>query len=471
MTTGDVLADRYALTRFLGRGGMGSVWAAQDEVLGREVAVKVLNVVHAPADALTRFRREARLLAGLAHPHIVTVYDFGADDERAWLVMELLPGPTLQGLLTDGGPPPIEAVATYGSQCASALSAAHGFDVIHRDIKPANLMLAGDGRCLVLDFGIARLAEPDGTTVTALTEAGMLVGTAPYVAPELVQGGPPTQAVDTYALGAVLFTLVTGHPPFEAETALLTLAQHVHAPVPHPLAERPDTPAALDELIVDLLAKDPSSRPTAEQAALRLDVLDIEPPDLGRTLVLPVQSTPATRVMSPPPPPAPAEDTPSSPVRPRRRLAAAAGLALGAALAALAIVWAVSADNGDQAPPPSTAHGSGTSTTRSTTTTSSTQPPTTSATTPQTPIDRLRDAVRQAAATGGLAGPLANDFSRRVSDLSRSVSQHSRKGYEHQINDFEHRLADARKKGQVSESTYAQIEAALQSLRGDSRGD
>lgn len=468
MTADDVLADRYALTRFLGRGGMGSVWAAEDQVLGREVAVKVLNVVHAPADALTRFRREARLLAGLAHPHIITVYDFGADDERAWLVMELLPGPTLQGLLTDGGPPRIGAVATYGSQCASALSAAHGFDVIHRDIKPANLMLAGDERCLVLDFGIARLAEPGGTTVTALTEVGMLVGTAPYVAPELVQGGPPTPAVDTYALGAVLFTLVTGHPPFEAETALLTLAQHVHAPVPHPRAERPDTPAALDELIVDLLAKDPSSRPTAEQAALRLDGLGAGPADLGRTLVLPAQSTPATRVMSPPHPPAPAEATPSGPERPRRRLAAAAGLALVAALVVLATLWAVSARDGAPAPPASTAPKSSTSTTA--TASSSTPPPTSSATTAQTPLDRLRDAVRKAATTGGLAEPLAKDFSRRVSELSRSVNQHSRKGYVHQIGDFEHRLADARKKGQVSASTYTQIEAALQALRGDFGG-
>jgi eukaryotic-like serine/threonine-protein kinase len=448
MTTGDVLAGRYALTRFLGRGGMGSVWAAEDQVLRRDVAVKVLNVVHAPADAMSRFRREAQLLAGLAHPHIVTVFDFGADDERAWLVMELLPGPTLQGLLADSGPPPIEAVTTYGGQCASALSAAHNLGVVHRDIKPANLMLAGDGRCMVLDFGIARLAQAGDTTVTALTEAGMLVGTAPYVAPELVQGGPATKAVDMYALGAVLFTMVTGHPPYEAETALLTLGQHVHAAVPHPMAERPDTPAALDELIVDLLAKYPSNRPTAEQAALRLDDMDGAPAQLGHTLVLPTESSPASR------------------------LPVIAALGLIAVVAVLATLWAVSALKGDQSPPPSTAHQSSTSTS----TTSTTQPPTTqpsqtSATTPKSPIDRLRDAVQQAAATGGLAAPLARDFSHRVTELSRSANERPHKDFVHQLNDFEHRLADARKKGQASETAYSQIESALQALRRGSGGD
>lgn len=467
MTSGDVLAERYALTRLLGRGGMGSVWAAEDEVLGRDVAVKVLNIVHAPADALTRFRREARLLAGLAHPHIVTVFDFGIDDERAWLVMELLPGPTLQGLV-DGGPLPIEAVATYGRQCANALGAAHALDVVHRDIKPANLMLAGDGRCLVLDFGIARLAEPGGTTVTALTQAGMLVGTAPYVAPELVQGGPATQAVDLYALGAVLFTLVTGHPPFAGEPAMLTLAQHVQAPVPHPMSERPETPAALDELIVQLLAKDPSIRPTAEQAALRLDALDIAPTETAPTLVLPVSSSPATRMMPANLAPAPGDasaTSPTGPGRSRRPLVAAAlaVVALVAVISLLVTLWAGSGRRDDASPPSSTAQKSASSTT----TTSSTQQPTPTATTPQSPIDRLREAVQQAATNGGLAEPLARDFNRRVSELSRSVDARPRKDFVHQLNDFEHRLDDARKKGQVSEAAYTQIEAALQALRGD----
>jgi serine/threonine-protein kinase len=326
-------------------------------------------------------------------------------------------------------------------------------------------MLAGDGRCLVLDFGIARLAEPGGTTVTALTQAGMFVGTAPYVAPELVQGGVATQAVDLYALGAVLFTLVTGHPPFAAETAMLTLAQHVQAPVPHPMTERPDTPAALDELIVELLAKDPSIRPTADETAMRLDALDIAPSETARTLVLPTSSSPATRVMPANLPPVPAEDTTPGPARPRRLLvtAALALVAVAAVIALLVTFWPGSGGGDDASPPSSTASKSASTTT----TTSSTPKATPTATTPQSPIDRLREAVQHAAATGGLAGPLAGDFNRRVSELSRTIDARPRKDFVHQLNDFEHRLADARKKGQVSESAYTQIEAALNALRGD----
>src|SRR5690242_16315334 len=147
-----LLAGRYRLGPVLGRGGMGTVCRAHDGLLDRDVAVKLLEVDHAPQTAVQRFRREAQFLAGLAHPNVVTVFDFGADDAQAWLVMELLAGPTLQNLVDQRGPLPIDDVRSYARQCAAALAAAHAAGITHRDVKPANLMLAADGTCKLLDL-------------------------------------------------------------------------------------------------------------------------------------------------------------------------------------------------------------------------------------------------------------------------------------------------------------------------------
>src|SRR5205807_6000215 len=201
-------AGRYALERILGRGGMGVVWAATDHVLDRQVAVKVLQVVDARPDAVERFRREAQYLAGLTHPNVVTVFDFGIDEQRAWLVMELLPGPTLADLLAESGSLPIDQAVAAAQACASALAAAHDAGIVHRDIKPANLMLDGHGQCKLLDLGIARLAGTTADTVSGLTQTGMLLGTVAYVAPEIVNGETATPAADVYGLGATLYTLL-----------------------------------------------------------------------------------------------------------------------------------------------------------------------------------------------------------------------------------------------------------------------
>ncbi len=208
----DVLAGRYRLGRVLGRGGMGTVYAAHDEVLGRDVAVKVLDLTASDATAMARFTREARALASVQHPHIVAVHDFGTDASTAWLVMPLLPGPDLQTLINQQGPLPLEAVTRYGGQAATALSAAHAAGIVHRDVKPANLMLAADGSVILLDLGIARLA--DATAQAGghgpLTKTGHILGSVPYLAPEVISGEPPGPPADVYALGAVLFGLLTG---------------------------------------------------------------------------------------------------------------------------------------------------------------------------------------------------------------------------------------------------------------------
>lgn len=273
MTVPTVLDERYELGELLGRGGMGAVYAGRDRTLGRPVAAKILDISGAPGPALERFRREARFLAGLSHPNVVTVFDFGADGQRAWLVMELLPGPALSDLLAERGPLPVRDVARYGRDAAAGLAAAHAAGVVHRDVKPGNLMLAADGRCKLVDLGIARLAGAGAATQAALTDTGTIVGSAPYVAPELISGGVVGPAADLYGLGCVLYTLLAGRPPFAAEVPVATLGQHLHAPAPRIADVRADVPPALDELVAGLLAKAPGDRPAATEVGDRLAAL------------------------------------------------------------------------------------------------------------------------------------------------------------------------------------------------------
>lgn len=191
-----MLAGRYRVGEVLGRGGMGTVYAGVDELLGRPVAVKVLELGGADP-GIARFHREAQALAALEHPNVVTVHDFGTDGTRAWLVMPRLPGPDLQTLLNTRGPLPIDQVAEVGRQTAAALAAAHAAGIVHRDVKPANLTLGADGSVVLLDLGIARL----GDASAPLTRTGQVLGTVPYLAPEVIAGAPPQPPADLYALG------------------------------------------------------------------------------------------------------------------------------------------------------------------------------------------------------------------------------------------------------------------------------
>ncbi|WP_151773504.1 protein kinase domain-containing protein [Streptomyces abyssomicinicus] len=260
-----VLADRYRLVRLLGQGGMGEVWEGRDEVLGRAVAVKVISVLagggSAADEARARFLREARITAALQHPHIVTVHDLGtattAEGSTPFLVMELLRGEGLEAAVRRGPVGGADA-ARWGGQICEALAEAHAAGVMHRDIKPANLFVETSGRVKVLDFGIARAADPaaaDGR----LTRTGLLVGTAAYMAPEQARGHPE-QASDLYAVGCVLFELRTGRLPFTAPDALGFLTAHLNDAPPAPSSVAPDVSPAWDRLILRLLAKDPRAR-------------------------------------------------------------------------------------------------------------------------------------------------------------------------------------------------------------------
>lgn len=243
---------------------MGEVWRGTDEVLGRAVAVKLLLGGHADESATARFRLEAQTAARLSHPHLVAVFDFGAWEDRFYLVMELVEGRSLGDLLAAEERLGPEQVARIAGQAAAGLAAAHRQGIVHRDIKPGNLMLDAEGAVKIGDFGIAQFVDDPSA---ALTTAGHIVGTSLYLAPERALGHTAGAASDIYALGCVIYQLLLGQPPFRSDTATATLYQHVDS-APVPLRQRGvDLSAAFDSYLLGLLAKKPEERPTAQEVA------------------------------------------------------------------------------------------------------------------------------------------------------------------------------------------------------------
>ncbi|MER6104957.1 serine/threonine-protein kinase [Streptomyces sp. NPDC001832] len=243
---------------------MGEVWRAADEVLGRAVAVKLLLGDHADESATARFRLEAQTAARLSHPHLVAVFDFGAWEDRFYLVMELVEGRSLGDLLAAEERLGAEQVARIAGQAAAGLAAAHRQGIVHRDIKPGNLMLDAEGSVKIGDFGIAQFVDDPSA---ALTTTGQIVGTSLYLAPERALGRTAGAASDMYSLGCVIYQLLLGEPPFRSDTATATLYQHVDTP-PVPLRQRGvDLSSAFDSYLLGLLAKQPEDRPSAQQVA------------------------------------------------------------------------------------------------------------------------------------------------------------------------------------------------------------
>ncbi|GGV86201.1 hypothetical protein GCM10015535_33920 [Streptomyces gelaticus] len=243
---------------------MGEVWRASDEVLGRAVAVKLLLGDHADESATARFRLEAQTAARLSHPHLVAVFDFGAWEDRFYLVMELVEGRSLGDLLAAQERLDAGQVARIAGQAAAGLAAAHRQGIVHRDIKPGNLMLDADGSVKIGDFGIAQFVDDPSA---ALTTTGQIVGTSLYLAPERALGRTASAASDMYSLGCVIYQLLLGEPPFRSDTATATLYQHVDT-APVPLRQRGvDVSPAFDSYLLGLLAKQPEDRPGAHQVA------------------------------------------------------------------------------------------------------------------------------------------------------------------------------------------------------------
>ncbi|MGH3321060.1 MAG: serine/threonine-protein kinase [Streptosporangiaceae bacterium] len=271
IASGTRVGDRYRLEERLASGGMGEVWSATDEELGRRVAVKVLKPEHASDPMFReRFRAEARNTAALTHSAIAKVHDYIEDDQTAFLVMEYVPGRPLSALLAEGGPLDVDTTLDVAAQTARALQAAHDAGVIHRDIKPSNLIIGPSGIVKVTDLGAARaLGTP------ALTQTGVVVGTVHYMAPEQAAGRRVTPATDIYALGIVAYECLAGRLPFRHDTPVNIALAHVHLPPP---ALPDDVPPAVRVLVGECLAKDPEDRPASayelarRAAALRVPV-------------------------------------------------------------------------------------------------------------------------------------------------------------------------------------------------------
>jgi beta-lactam-binding protein with PASTA domain/predicted Ser/Thr protein kinase len=264
--TGDTLIDsvfdgRYRIIRKLGAGGMANVYLAEDQELGRRVAIKILDDRHAADDSfIERFRREAKNAAGLSHPNIVSIYDRGEAEGTYYIAMEYLSGRSLKELIVGRGPTPIRIAIDYTRQVLAALGFAHRHGIVHRDIKPHNVVVDADGRLKVTDFGIAR------SGASQMTEVGSIIGTAQYLSPEQARGAPVDQRSDVYSVGIVLYEMLTGTVPFTGDTPLEIAMKHLsEVPVP-PSEARSDVPEDLDLVVLRALAKDPEDRyQTAEE--------------------------------------------------------------------------------------------------------------------------------------------------------------------------------------------------------------
>jgi eukaryotic-like serine/threonine-protein kinase len=282
---GQVIADRYELKDVVGTGGMSSVFCAHDTLLERDVALKLLHEHHSrDEDYVQRFRHEARAVAQLSHPSIVTVIDRGEDGGRQFIVFELVDGQNLKQLV-EAGPLSVRRTLELGSQVARALAFAHAQGLVHRDVKPQNVLITDDGRPKVTDFGIARSLDAVG-----LTQTGTVLGTSHYIAPEQARGERVDTKTDVYAFGVVLFEMLTGAVPYDGESFLAVAMQHVNAPVPSVLERRPDCPLRLAALVERCMAKEPTERPAMEDCVRELDaaLADLDArPDGDATMIVP----------------------------------------------------------------------------------------------------------------------------------------------------------------------------------------
>jgi serine/threonine-protein kinase len=333
-----VLSGRYRLESKLGSGGMSTVYLAMDEVLDRPVAIKLLHrEISEEADQLERFRREARAAARLSHPNLVGVIDAGEDDGRPYIVFEYIKGRTLKRRLQDEGRLPVDEAVAYAIEIGRGLTAAHARKLVHRDVKPQNVLIDPEGRAKVTDFGIARSLEQKGMTAT-----GRVLGTTDYVSPEQAMGEDVDERSDVYSLGVVLYEMLTGDVPFQAETQVGVAMKHVNEPMPDVQARRPEVSAAVALVVDRATTKDPRDRygTVAEMVRDLEQTLEVEAARRGGT------SGEATSVL---------DSVPAHRRRlGRRRRISGPGIALAIvliALAAAAVIFASRLDLGDNGGP------------------------------------------------------------------------------------------------------------------------
>ncbi len=341
---GTTLNGRYRLEARIGAGGMSTVYRAMDETLQRQVAIKLMNrEVASDSDQLERFRREARAVAQLSHPHIVGVIDAGEDNGRPYIVFEYVDGETLKERIRRLGRLPVTEAVAYAIEIARALGAAHARHIVHRDVKPQNVLIDEEGRAKVTDFGIARTLDEDG-----LTADGRVLGTTDYVSPEQALGQPVTGQSDLYSLGVVLYEMLTGEVPFKGENQVAVAMKHVREALPDVQGKRPGVSAALAAVIDTATAKRVEDR-YADDAELIADLEDVLAIEAARAGSTTGEVTSVLRSL-------PSRTQSRVPFPIRHRATAAILVIIAVAIVAAAIIWlATRAHHGTptprQAPP------------------------------------------------------------------------------------------------------------------------
>lgn len=412
-----LVAGRYRLEGRVGVGAMGEVWRARDVTLQRDVALKRVRLdSHVDAANRARFQREAVAMAGLSHPNVVSVYDAGTDEtddgRTAYLVMELLDGPSCADLIASGRALSLGAVERVGAGVARGLAAAHATGVVHRDIKPGNVVVSR-GVPTIVDFGIARLEQEATATLTAPQTT---IGTAAYMSPEQAMGRPVGPSSDVYSLGALLIALASGSPPFGSSNALALMRAHIDDPPPSLADLRADAPPRLVALLDRMLAKDPDRRPTAAEVARVLEGGELTP-DPAETQVIaagaaPTRVTTGTQPYAVPPAAAPAAEPGA------RRRGSALWWGVAAALLAVAglLAWGLFGPDDDAAPTPTetqTVTSGEVSPTPSAVTSTVTVTPTVEPTTePAPPPAGPADLDQAVAAVGAAISAVADDGAR-----------------------------------------------------------
>lgn len=486
----------------LGRGGMAVVWRAVDVRLGRPVAVKLLDPAGLADPALLeRFDREARTAARLAHPNIVAVHDVGDDAGQPYLVMELVDGESLAAALA-GEPLPIEQVVSIAGQVCDALAAAHAAGIVHRDIKPANILLDRRGGVKVCDFGIARVLHAGQA---ALTAPATTIGTSQYMAPEQANGEPASSRSDLYALGCVLYAMLTGQPPFVGDNPIGVMWRHLNEP-PVPVATvRPDVPPGLDRLIRWLLTKNPALRPeSADEVRARLAELPgasrppapgaaFGPPATGPagfappTTVGPAAFAPPTTGAADPvrgaaavPPRTrtlPTLDADAEPPvgrgRPVSRRGLVAAVALGVALlAVLAIAVPLASRSG-----PDGGNRAGSAPSSPAPTTPADPAPTASAATllsdtgPAARLGTVRAVVAAQVEAGELDAEAAETLDKRLAEVEEKLADGNLRDAVKKVDDVRDALADLRDDGDIGDAGYQAVRTSLDELAGSLAAD
>jgi serine/threonine protein kinase len=435
-----ILSDRYELGPELGHGGMARVLRGTDRQLGRHVAIKVLSPPYDRDQAFVeRFRREAHAAARLNHPSIVAVYDTGSDDGTHYIVTELVEGETLAELLERGGSLPPQRAVDISTEITRALAAAHERGVVHRDVKPGNVMLTPEGRVKVVDFGIARAAG-----VESVTRSGLVLGSAPYISPEQARGEPGDERSDIYALGCVMYEMLTGQPPFTADTPVATLYLHVHEPAPPPSSVG-QVPADLEAIVLRCLEKDPAAR---FQSATELEHALAAVDNSNATMPLPEGSLDTT---------APVERVRPSrvsrrPPRDRRVWWLVAGLTA----LVLLVTWAAFAFSDGKTLREAAREGSRDSPSPSPSVTS-----TPDGLTVGDAYVALTGAIDANQVEGGIDEGTANDLREQAEDIMVAYEENDTEEITKKIQEFDEKLAKAREEEKVTVVAADQIDVAF----------